>query len=95
VQVNAKLQNLMMKAENKGIEKGREEEKTNMIFHMLKEKFDVKTIMRTLNVSEETIKKSIEKTKQVITIEDRNHYQRFGNSGARNYYRRKDNRGRF
>jgi predicted transposase/invertase (TIGR01784 family) len=66
VQVNAKLQNLMMKAENKGIEKGiekgreegREEEKTNMIFHMLKEKFDVKTIMRTLNVSEETIKKS-------------------------------------
>lgn len=58
MQVNAKLQNLMMKAENKGIEKGREEEKTNMIFHMLKEKFDVKTIMRTLNVSEETIKKS-------------------------------------
>lgn len=54
MQVNAKLQNLMMKAENKG----REEEKTNMIFHMLKEKFDVKTIMRTLNVSEETIKKS-------------------------------------
>ncbi len=57
VQVNAKLQNLMMKAENKGIEKGREEEKTNMIFHMLKEKFDVKTIMRALNVSEETINK--------------------------------------
>ena len=62
MQLNEKLQNLMMKAENKGIEKGiekgREEEKTNMIFHMLKEKFDVKTIMRTLNVSEETIKKS-------------------------------------
>ncbi|WP_438588838.1 hypothetical protein [Dubosiella newyorkensis] len=55
--MNAKLQNLMMKAENKGIEKGREEEKTNMIFHMLKEKFDVKTIMRALNVSEETINK--------------------------------------
>jgi len=46
-------------------------------------------------IDKETIKKSIEKTKQVITIEDRNHYQRFGNSGARNYYRRKDNRGRF
>ncbi|WP_276931036.1 Rpn family recombination-promoting nuclease/putative transposase [Dubosiella newyorkensis] len=58
MQLNMNLQNLMMKAENKGIEKGREEEKTNMIFHMLKEKFDVKTIMRALNVSEETIKKS-------------------------------------
>ncbi len=58
MQLSMNLQNLMMKAENKGIEKGREEEKTNMIFHMLKEKFDVKTIMRTLNVSEETIKKS-------------------------------------
>ena len=62
MQLNMNLQNLMIKAENKGIEKGiekgREEEKTNMIFHMLKEKFDVKTIMRTLNISEETIKKS-------------------------------------
>ncbi|WP_288162661.1 hypothetical protein [Dubosiella newyorkensis] len=57
MQLNMNLQNLMMKAENKGIEKGREEEKTNMIFHMLKEKFDVKTIMRALNVSEETINK--------------------------------------
>ncbi len=51
----------MMKAENKGIEKGiekgREEEKTNMILNMLKEKFDVKTIMRALNGSEETINK--------------------------------------
>ena len=41
MQLSMNLQNLMMKAENKGIEKGREEEKTNMIFHMLKEKFDV------------------------------------------------------
>ena len=57
MQLNMNLQNLMIKAENKGIEKGREEEKTNMIFHMLKEKFDVKTIMRALNGSEETINK--------------------------------------
>lgn len=61
MQLNMNLQNLMMKAENKGreegIEKGREEEKTNNIRSLLKEKFDVKTIMRALNVSEETINK--------------------------------------
>ncbi len=43
-------------------------------------------------IDKDTIKKSIEKTKQVITIEDRNYYKWTSISCARNYNRRKINR---